>query len=316
MPGQSSKPRLAITMGDPRGVGAEVIVRVLAPLKRVADLRICGHRHLLEEAAVLLKKTLPKNLDVVEPQLSVTRRSAKRRCGEVALAYIEEAVRQVQQGECQAIVTAPICKEHIHLAGCAHPGHTELLAALAGIKTQTYLMMVGPQLKIVLVTLHEPLSRVPALLTPVRVLRAIELTHEVMSQRFLFKKPRLAIAGFNPHASEGGLFGDEEAKKIIPAVKKARQSGINIVGPLPGDTVFYQAVQGQFDAVVSLYHDQGLIPVKLLHFDEAVNMTLGLPFVRTSVDHGVAFDIAWQGKANPGSMIAAGKLAAKLVGVI
>ena len=308
------KPRIAVTMGDPRGVGAEIIVKAVATMRRFAQPIIFGHDHLLAEAASLLGRKWSANGCIAEPNLKVSRRSPKRRCGEASLAYIEGAVQAVQQGDCDAIVTAPLCKEHIHLAGCPHPGHTELLAALAGVRTQTYLMMTGPRLKVTLTTLHEPLRKVPALLTRQRVLRAIVLTDEVMKTRFGIRKPRLAMAGFNPHASEGGLFGNEEAQKLVPALRQARRQGIQIEGPLPGDTVFYRAVQGDFDAVVSLYHDQGLIPVKLLHFDEAVNMTLGLPFVRTSVDHGVAFDIAWQGKAKPNSLIAAAKLAARLVG--
>jgi len=307
------KPTLALTLGDSRGVGAEIILKAWTRLNRTAQYRIYGHESLLREAAQILGRSLPRNLTVIEPAFSASRRSSKQRCGEASLEYIRMAVRDIQAGVCAGLVTAPICKEHIHRAACREPGHTELLARLAGSKEPTYLMMAGPQLKVVLITLHVPLMKVPTLLTPARVLRVIKLTHEAMRDRFGITQPRLAMAGLNPHASEGGLFGKEEVKYLEPVLKKARRHNIDITGPVPGDTVFHRALQGDFDVVLSPYHDQGLIPVKLLHFEDAVNMTLGLPFVRTSVDHGVAFDIAWQGKANPNSLMAAGEMAARLV---
>ncbi len=300
-------------MGDPRGVGAELIVKALATLSRRAHFVIFGHEALLREAAELVGVRWPSGLEIREPVLSVKRQSLRRRCGEASLAYIRDSVMAIRDGECDGLVTAPICKEHIHQAGSPYPGHTEMLAGLAGIKDETFLMMAGPRLRVSLATLHVPLAKVPARLTPARILRVVELTEAALKNSFGIRKPRLAVSGFNPHASEGGLFGQEEACKIIPALQKARRKGIRVEGPLPGDTVFYRAVSGDFDAVISMFHDQGLIPVKLLHFEDAVNMTLGLPFVRTSVGHGTGFDIAWKGVANPASLIAAGTLAAKLV---
>jgi len=188
-----------------------------------------------------------------------------------------------------------------------------MLAGLTGSQQKTYLMMVGKHLRVVLATLHVPLAQVPRLITRELITDCIGKTDRALKDRFQIAKPRLAIAGLNPHAGESGLFGLEEEHHFAPAIREAQERGIDIRGPLPGDTVFYQAVQGEFDVVISLYHDQGLIPIKLLHFDDAVNMTLGLPFIRTSVDHGVAFDIAWNNQANPASMVAAGRLAAQLV---
>lgn len=308
-----TRPTLAVTMGDPRGVGPEILVKALPSLACQARLLLFGHRNILNEAAALLKKPWRHDAVVREPNFSVSRRSPRRRCGEASLAYITAAVQAVRGGECDAIVTGPICKEHIRLAGSLYPGHTEMLAGLAGIKTQTFLMMVGKRLRVSLVTLHEPLARVPKLVTRARLLQAIVATDRVLRRRFKIRRPRLAVAGLNPHAGERGLFGREELTVLRPALRTAQQKGIQVSGPWPGDTVFHQALRGDFDVVVSMYHDQGLIPIKLLHFEDAVNMTLGLPFIRTSVDHGVAFDIAWKGKASPKSMIAAGKLAVKLV---
>lgn len=308
------KPRLAVTLGDPLGVGPEVVVKSIGPLSRVASLYVFGHREILEHAAQVSDISLPENVVVHEPELPAPeKRATGQECGRASLRYIKDAVQAILDEQCDAIVTGPICKEHIHAAGSPYPGHTELLAALGGRAQQTYLMMVGERLKVTLVTLHVALADVPRLITTKMVSEAIHLTHEAMRERFQRRRPRLAVAGLNPHAGEGGLFGDEDTRVIAPAIAAAAQQGIDVSGPHPGDTVFYRAVQGDFDAVISMYHDQGLIPVKLLHFDDAVNMTLGLPFVRTSVDHGVAFDIAWKNQANPASMIAAGKLAARIV---
>lgn len=294
------------------GIGAEVIIKAIPSIKRYAELIIFGHQEILQRAAQVCGKSGYRAVSVIEPDGRLSRNLSRRACGQASLDYIEAATGAVQAGLCDALVTGPICKENIRRAGSKYPGHTEMLAGLVGLRSKTFLMMVGSRLRVSLVTLHEPLSRVPSLLSKSLLLQAIQNTHDALRDCFGIQRPRLAVAGFNPHAGEGGLFGKEEGAKIIPAVKTARRKGLNVSGPLPPDSVFYQALQGHFDAVVSLYHDQGLIPVKLLHFEDAVNMTLGLPFVRTSVDHGTAFDIAWQGKANPASLIAAGKLAARL----
>ena len=307
-------PSLAMTMGDPQGIGPEVIVKALPHLQRIAHWTLFGHRRFLEKAARMNRQSLPRQLTIVEPtgRPPLLQSKDKKQRGEASLSYIHEAVRAIQEGTCRGLVTGPLCKAHIKAAGCPYPGHTELLAALAGAR-QTFLMMVGPRLRVTLVTLHVPLMQVVSHLSSTRIRQAIELTHEVLRKQFRIRRPKLAVVGLNPHAGEQGLFGDEEKRLIVPAIRAAHRKKIAVTGPHPADALFYQAANGTYDAVISLYHDQGLIPVKLLHFDCAVNMTLGLPFVRTSVDHGTAFDIAWKNKADPSSLIAAGKLAAQMV---
>jgi len=209
------------------------------------------------------------------------------------------------------MVTGPISKENLKKAGYPYPGHTEFLADLSHTK-DFRMMFASPSLRVVLITIHEALKKVPKLLNEPLILKTIEITHDHLCKWFGISKPKLAVCGLNPHASEGGIFGNEEAKFIIPAINKLKHRGIRASGPYPPDTIFQRAVRGEFDAVVAMYHDQGLIPLKLLHFDDAVNITLGLPFIRTSVDHGTAFDIAGKGIANPSSMIAAIKLAVEL----
>jgi 4-hydroxythreonine-4-phosphate dehydrogenase len=197
------------------------------------------------------------------------------------------------------------------LAGYNYPGHTEILAEETNAKEYA-MMLAGEKLKVVLATIHLPLRMVPAVLSSQKVFSCICLTHNYLKDFFGIKKPRLAVAGLNPHAGEGGLFGEEEEEIIAPAVKKAQAGGINVVGPLPSDSLFYFALKGRYDSVICMYHDQGLIPLKILHFEDAVNVTLGLPIIRTSVDHGTAYDIAEPGTANPLSLINALKIAATM----
>lgn len=287
------KPVIGITLGDPRGIGPEIIEKSLASqeLKNKAEYVIFG--------------------DACYFNYRNTQGLGAQECGELSGFYIEEAAKAALAGDVDAIVTAPISKENLHAAGYPYPGHTEFLAALS--KTRYFrMMMAGPKLKVVLVTIHEPLCKVASLLKPASILKTIQLTHETLQMWFGISKPKIAVAGLNPHAGEGGLFGTEEKRIIMPAIDAAKNKKINVTGPLAADTVFNQAVQGRYDAVVVMYHDQGLIPLKLLHFDEGVNVTLGLPFVRTSPDHGTAFDIAGKNSANPSSMIAAIRLALSL----
>ena len=203
-------------------------------------------------------------------------------------------------------------KKVLHLAGYPYPGHTEILAELT--HTEKYrMMLLGKRLKVVLATVHLPLVQVPKQLTPKRVRVTIELTYQSLRKNFGIPRPRIAVAAFNPHAGEDGIFGREEQRIILPAIKKASGQGIRVDGPLPADSLFYQAVRGDYDAVVCMYHDQGLIPLKLLHFFGGVGLTLGLPFIRTSVDHGTAYDIAGKNRADESSMKEAILLAAGLV---
>ncbi|MBU3936620.1 MAG: 4-hydroxythreonine-4-phosphate dehydrogenase PdxA, partial [Proteobacteria bacterium] len=226
--------------------------------------------------------------------------------------YIEEGVRLVQQNQLAGLVTCPISKGALKAGGYRFPGHTEMLAEIC--QAQDFaMMMAGSTLKITLVSIHQALAEVPGAITRESVLRMIGITGRALRDDFGVAQPRLAVAGLNPHAGEDGMFGDEEQRIIGPAVAAARQAGWLVEGPFPPDTVFNKAAAGQFDAVVCMYHDQGLIPFKLLHFSDGVNVTLGLPIVRTSVDHGTAYDIAGKGMADPASLAAAVSMAKTIV---
>jgi 4-hydroxythreonine-4-phosphate dehydrogenase len=218
--------------------------------------------------------------------------------------YIQVASDLAIQRRIAAMVTCPINKTAMQLAGFPYNGHTELLAERT--KSDNYAMMfAGDRLRVVLATIHVPLRDVPSILSKQKILRTIKLTWQTLQERFGVKTPRIAVAGLNPHAGESGMFGNEEKDIIAPAIAQARNEGVDVVGPLPPDTLFYHAAKGRYDVVVSMYHDQGLIPFKLMHFNNGVNVTIGLPIIRTSVDHGTAYDIAGTGIADPGSLIAA-----------
>jgi 4-hydroxythreonine-4-phosphate dehydrogenase len=224
--------------------------------------------------------------------------------------YILRAVEAAEAGTVDAVVTAPINKRAMAMAGVDFPGHTELIAQRTGTP-RVGMMLAGKTLRVVLVTIHVPIYKVPSLLTPRRIYDTILLTDRSLKERFGIPRPKLAVAALNPHAGEEGMFGDEEGQIITPALEMAGEYGIQVSGPHPPDTVFYQAAHGRFDAVICMYHDQGLIPFKLLHFEDGVNTTLGLPIIRTSVDHGTAYDIAGTGQADPGSLKAAIFMAAE-----
>jgi len=312
---------LAISLGDPAGIGPEVVVRALAvrPERRVV---VFGDPLVLVAAAerARVPRVPPAAVRVVTTlgPTDVVPGRPNDASARAQLAYLEAATDAVLRGECAGLVTAPISKEWIGRAGFTFPGHTEYLAARAGV-AEFAMMLAGPSLRVVVATTHLPLRDVPAALTPPGIASTIALTAEALARRFKLARPRVAVAGLNPHAGEAGRFGDEEKRLVEPAIDLARarlaKAGVDAVvtGPHVPDVVFRQAAGGAFDAVVALYHDQGLIPVKLLHFDEAVNVTLGLPFARTSPDHGTAFDIAGTGQARPESFLAALDLAARLI---
>ena len=309
------KPIVAITMGDPVGVGPELVLRALnsRKVRRAARPVVIGDLNLLGRLARKLSLRAPRPGEVAEVTgLSgfkglkrLTAGSPTPESAAAMVSYIEEAALMAMRGEADAVVTAPINKASARLAGFKSPGHTEFLARLT--KTSDFVMMLnGPKLKVALVTIHEPIKKVPRLITGARVLKTIKITNDSLKRFFRIKRPRIAVCGLNPHAGEGGLMGAEDKLVIAPAIKKARKAGIDTVGPLPPDTVFFRAVTlKDFDCVVAMYHDQGLIPLKLLHFECGVNTTLGLPIIRTSPDHGTAYDIAWKGVASAESMIAA-----------
>ena len=285
-----SLPRIAITVGDPAGIGPEIAA------KAAAD---------------------PRVLEVCEPVLygriyspGVVAGTLSAEAGRTAYDAIVAAVEDAMAGGVDAIATAPINKEAFALAGLPWRGHTDLLAHLTGAASVA-MMFYADALRVVLATIHVPLAEVPRLLTREVVERVIRLAARELP-RFGFSLPRLGMCGLNPHAGEGGVLGDEEQRVIEPAIAACRATGFAWRGRFPADTLFVRASRGEFDAVIACYHDQGLIPVKLLAFGKAVNVTLGLPIIRTSVDHGTAFDIAGKGKADPGSMVEAVLLAARL----
>jgi 4-hydroxythreonine-4-phosphate dehydrogenase len=232
-------------------------------------------------------------------------------CGQAMVDYITWACDRCRGGEAAGMVTAPISKAAIRQAGCRFPGHTELLAERCGV-AQVVMMLGGERLKVCLVTTHLPLRDVPAQLSTASILRTVTIVDDAFRRFFACVQPRIAVLGLNPHAGEGGLFGDEEARLIAPAIAAARAAGIAASGPHSADTLFHFAAQGRFDAVVAMYHDQGLGPLKLMHFEDAVNVTLGLPIVRTSVDHGTAYDLAGTGTASEKSLVAAVRMAIQM----
>lgn len=310
------KPVIGITMGDPNGVGPEVVVKALADSGAEYDAVVYGSRDVLY-AASELTEAFPKYSIVQAYDLgmsNVTPGKVDRQAGEASLAYIKAAVAAALSGEIDAVVTAPISKESTHLAGSPYPGHTEMLKDLTGAENAV-MMFEGGKFRVVLVTIHTALANVPGLVTKERVLSTINITHESLRTLFGIDSPRIAVCGLNPHAGESGAFGNEEIVHIIPAVLEARKLGIDAEGPYPADTLFFHANKGKWDAVVAMYHDQGLIPFKMLSFEEGVNMTAGLPIIRTSPDHGTAYDIAWKGIADPSSMKAAIGVAVRLARV-
>jgi 4-hydroxythreonine-4-phosphate dehydrogenase len=225
--------------------------------------------------------------------------------------YIKEGVRLCQAGLLQGLVTAPISKEALRAGGYPDTGHTTMLARLTGTP-RPVMMLAGPKLRVILVTIHRALREVPDLISAEGIVETASVAHRDLRRYLNLARPRLAVAALNPHAGEGGLFGDEEGRIIAPAVEELKRRGVEASGPYPPDTVFWHMMQGAFDAVICMYHDQGLIPFKLRHFDNGVNVTLGLPIIRTSPDHGTAYDIAGQGKASPASMKAAVLMAADM----
>jgi 4-hydroxythreonine-4-phosphate dehydrogenase len=286
------KPRIAITAGDPAGIGPEIAA------KAAADARV---RAACEPVVYSSPEDLRVRLGAVSAE-----------GGRAAYDVICRAVRDAQAGAVSAIATAPVSKAAFARAGLPWRGHTDLLAHLTG-SARVAMMFWSEPLKVVLATVHIPLAQVPQRLNETVLAEVMDLTaHEL--PRFGVATPRIALAGLNPHAGEEGLLGEEDERVLKPAVAAARSRGLDVSGPFPADTLFVRASRGEFDVVIACYHDQGLIPVKLLAFGESVNVTLGLPIIRTSVDHGTAFDIAGKGVADPSSMIAATLLAARLAG--
>jgi 4-hydroxythreonine-4-phosphate dehydrogenase len=312
--------RIAISLGDPAGIGPEIVVRALAE-RPDADVLVFGDFGVLDRAAAAVGVSAPPATRVRPVTVLGVADVLPGRPNDVAgrsqAAYLAAATDAVLAGEAAALVTAPISKQWIARAGFNFPGHTEYLAARAGVR-EFAMMLAGPALRVTVATTHVALRDVPALLSVDSIAATIRLTAEGLVNGFGIASPRVAVAGLNPHAGEAGRFGDEEDRLVRPAIDRARErlatTGVTatISGPHVPDSVFRQAARGEFDAVVALYHDQGLIPLKLLHFDDGVNVTLGLPFVRTSPDHGTAYDIAGTGRARSQSFLAAFDLATNM----
>ena len=324
-------PKIGITMGDPTGIGPEIIVKALCVEELFQACRpiIFGDRKVLLRA--IEREDLPTHVEVIkeipeegyQPQKiflfslsqlemnSLRFGQPDRACGEAMVRYIEEAIKKVKSDELDAITTCPINKQAINVAGYPFSGHTELLAHL--VQTPSVAMMfLGLRWKVVLVTTHLPLKEVSKWITRDRIFMTIRLAEEGLIKYFKIPHPKIAVLGLNPHCGEEGLLGEEEEREIIPAIQEARSKGLEVEGPFPADSFFDLSGQRIFDVVIAMYHDQGLIPIKTFDFKDSVNFTLGLPFIRTSVSHGTAYDIAGKGLADPTNLGKAISIAANL----
>lgn len=331
--GQHTRPRVAITMGDPCGVGPEIIVKCLRSrsllelcrpvivgdvnaLARARDLVGADlTMHLVEHPAELGKPAeaeavaIISHSDLAREDL-IFGQPSPATCRAV-IGTIEAATHLALAGQVDAVCTCPINKAHLKKHGFAFPGHTEFLQELTGA-AHVVMMLAGPRLRVALATIHHALAEVPHLLTEDLLHRTIAMTAEALLHDFGLARVHLGVAGLNPHAGEGGLFGHEERELIQPVIQRFQGLPYQVTGPWPPDTLFHRAYEGEFEAVVAMYHDQGLIPIKLVHFHDAVNVTLGLPIIRTSVDHGTAYELAGTGQAHPGSLEAALRLAVQM----
>jgi 4-hydroxythreonine-4-phosphate dehydrogenase len=318
-----TRPLLAITMGDPAGIGPEIALKALAHadvFERCRPLLI-GDRRILKRAAGWLEQTpefdvvtepaqgayQPGRVTLLDPENAPPERipvgEESAAAGAAAVAYVFRACDLAMAGAVDAVVTAPLNKAAMHLAGYEYAGHTELLTERTGAE-RVSMLLIGPNLRVVHVSTHVALEEAIARVTPQRVEDVIQIAHDAC-RALGIARPRIAVAGLNPHASEGGIFGNEETERIEPAIQSARARGLDVSDPQPPDTVFLRATKGAYDVVVAQYHDQGHIPMKLLAFDSGVNVSYGLPIIRTSVDHGTAFDIAGKGIAEESSLLAA-----------
>jgi len=321
--------KIAITMGDAGGIGPEIIVKALYSTEIrdyclpvvIGDLKV--FKDALNMTSLPLKIIPVDNTDALKTDTGeiyiidtggtgdYPKGTASRDAGIVAVRAIKKAVSLAIDGRVDGIVTAPVSKESLKLADIPWPGHTEMLAELTGADEYA-MMFVSDKLCIILVTIHIPISKVSDFISKEAIVRVIRLAHKGMNLLGV-DEPRIGVSGLNPHAGESGIIGDEEIRHIIPAIEDASKEGIKVSGPYPPDVIFYKAIKGDFDIVVCMYHDQGLIPFKMLAFEKGVNFTVGLPIVRTSPDHGCAFDIAWTNRADPGSMIEAIKIASRII---
>ncbi|MBW1650301.1 MAG: 4-hydroxythreonine-4-phosphate dehydrogenase PdxA [Deltaproteobacteria bacterium] len=320
---------IAVTMGDPTGIGPEIILKAAQEESIYKKCRplVIGDADIIEGTKKIVSSGIKINpikdpaqgkyqfgtMDIIHLSELIYEKTVygkpNNKTSNAMVKYIVEAIKLTMQKKVDGVATCPINKEAMNFAGYNYNGHTEIFAEKT--KTKDYVMMFyGDKLKTALVTIHVPLKDVPFLITKNKIEKTIRITGKALIERFGIKKPKIAIAAFNPHSGENNMFGDEEERIIIPGIKAAESKQYKLFGPISGDTVFYRAIKKEYDAVISIYHDQGLIPFKMIHFQDGVNTTLGLPIIRTSVAHGTAYDIAGKGKANHRSLLAAIKLAA------
>lgn len=314
--GKKMRPKIALTMGDPAGIGPEQVVRVaqLPEIRALMDIVVYGCPDVIAEAAQRFSDgvmpVVEATCDLKFSEFVPGKENAC--CGLAALNTVKAAVRDVLNGKMDAIVTTPMNKASVNLSGIPFTGHTELIAELCNCKSYAMMQSAG-HLRVAFVTTHIPLGEVSRAVTKERIIEVAELLHEVILREGV-AEPLLAAAALNPHAGEQGYMGREDEEIVKPALEVLRARGINIEGPFPPDVLFIEDIRNRFDGIISMYHDQGHIPFKMLAFDRGVNSTLGLPLIRTSVDHGTAFEIAWLGRADLGSLCAALKLAALRTG--
>ncbi|QMU56355.1 MAG: 4-hydroxythreonine-4-phosphate dehydrogenase PdxA [Candidatus Mycalebacterium zealandia] len=313
----SDKPKIAVTLGDPCGISPEIVAKVVSSeeTRRICEPVVFGGEEIFSKACELVsaRKNGIEVVDCEGPSFDdLHPGEIDSEAGRQSLLAIEKAVEYANSGRVDAVVTAPINKKAIQLAGSPYPGHTEMLRDLTGAENAVMMFESG-DFRVALVTVHCALKDVPSLVTEDSVFNTVSVCASALEDRFGIESPKFVVCGLNPHAGENGEFGSEEIEHIAPAVVRASAAGVDISGPLPADSVFYGAVEGRWDAVIAMYHDQGLAPFKMLSFYRGVNITLGLPIVRTSPDHGTAFDIAWSGVADPRSMQEAVKTAVRLV---
>lgn len=309
------KSKIVITPGDPAGVGYEILCKFMASeISQKYDITTVAHKFIINNTFEnILKIPTPTSLQIIEPANAVKFDFEKGihspQCGSAAISYIDTAVSEIMLGNADALVTCPINKKSINIAGYDFPGHTEYLAHITKAKNVS-MLLAGKNIKTILATTHYPISKVAQILTEEKILTAIENAHKA-GRYFGTLTPKIAVCALNPHAGDCGIIGMEEQTVITPAIEKAKLLGYDVAGPFPADTIFIQ--EGKWDFIIAAYHDQGMIAVKMDSFGEAVNVTLNLPFIRTSVDHGTAFDIAGQGIASHSSLIKAVELADKMV---
>ncbi len=307
----TQKPVIAITLGDPAGIGPEIVLKAVPQVSEFCKPIVIGDIAVIQQVAEKLNLEIPENIvdcGFITKEIEPGKIDAD--CGEASFGYVISAIEGAKAGKFDAVVTAPIAKAAWHQAGIHENGHTEVFAKACGI--DDYAMMFwSPRLVVSLCTIHQSLVSVSETLTKERVQSVTKLTNDAI-RRIEEKEPKICVCGINPHAGENCAFGNEEQLSIIPAIEELKNQGLDIVGPLPADAAFMPHNLNAFDAFVTMYHDQGCIPFKMISMHDGVNTTLGLPIIRTSVDHGTAFDIAWQNKASESSLISAIKLAAKL----